>query len=104
MPESGEVRLTTEYLDKQLRGKIVTDWVFCSGKHTDEFPPGYEEFISKLPLRMEYVSCKGKFIYFQFERDVAILHSMMMIRARERPTRDKLPTMSRARYLYQRPS
>jgi len=78
MPESGEVRLTTEYLDKQLRGKIVTDWVFCSGKHTDEFPPGYEEFISKLPLRMEYVSCKGKFIYFQFERDVAILHSMMM--------------------------
>jgi formamidopyrimidine-DNA glycosylase len=78
MPESAEVRLTTEFLDKELRGKMVTDWVFCSGKHTEEFPKGYEEFLSKLPLRIERVCCKGKFIYFQFDKDVAILHSMMM--------------------------
>lgn len=82
MPEGPECRLTVDYLNKVLRGKKVLDWVFCGGGYTEEDPVGFQDFDSALPLKVEEVSCKGKFIYFTLTNDVGqeyyILHSLMM--------------------------
>jgi|UniRef100_A0A6C0IZD0 DNA-formamidopyrimidine glycosylase len=81
MPESAEVRLTVDYLNKFFQDNTVVSWVFCGGKYTDIYPEGYEEFDESLPLKISEVNCKGKFIYFILDNDdktFYILHSLMM--------------------------
>jgi formamidopyrimidine-DNA glycosylase len=81
MPESAEVKLTVNYLNKFFQGKEIISWVFCGGKYTEEYPIGYEKFDLNLPLFVDKVSCKGKFIYFILKNDdnnFYILHSLMM--------------------------
>lgn len=82
MPESAEVRLTTEFLDSVLRSKIISEWNFVGGKYTDNPPEGYSQFDNALPLVVQSVQCKGKFIYFTLQcsdgKHYYILHSLMM--------------------------
>ena len=84
MPEGPEVLRTVEYLSRVLEGNILSEWIFCGGKHTEIPPDGYNGFDSNLPMVVESVSCKGKFIYFTLapvsNREVKfyILHSLMM--------------------------
>lgn len=81
MPESAEVKLTTEYLKEVLENKIVTDWVFLSGKYKKKSPIGFNEFEENLPLIIESVECKGKFIYFTLFNENGyfyIFHSLRM--------------------------
>jgi formamidopyrimidine-DNA glycosylase len=82
MPESAEVRLTVDYLNSFFKGNIIKEWIFCGGKFTDNYPIGYEEFDAYLPLKVEEVCCKGKFIYFILTNDNSkkfyIMHSLMM--------------------------
>jgi DNA-formamidopyrimidine glycosylase len=81
MPESAEVKLTTEYLQSKLENKIITDWVFIGGKYENKYPDGFEDFEYNLPLIVENVQCKGKFIYMTvFNEDgyFYILHSLRM--------------------------
>ena len=82
MPEGPECRLTIDYLNKELRGRKVLDWVFCGGGYTEEDPDGFQAFDDALPLTVKNVSCKGKFIYFILVDNEGnehyILHSMMM--------------------------
>ena len=82
MPEGPECKTTVDYLNKNLQGKIIKDWVFCGGKYPDAYPDGYIEFSNALPLMVKEVCCKGKFIYFILEDKEGvkyyILHSLMM--------------------------
>ena len=82
MPEGPECRLTVDYLTKVLQGKTIKDWVFSGGKYTDVYPDGFQEFDIALPLVVEDVGCKGKFIYFKLVNDIGehfyIMHSLMM--------------------------
>lgn len=81
MPESAEVKLTTEFLDRSMTGKIITSWEFISGQYSKNDPEGYEEFYDSLPLLVEEVSCKGKFIYLKCHNEFKrfyILHSMRL--------------------------
>lgn len=81
MPESSEVRLTTEFLNDYLSNTCITNWSFISGKYEEEKPEGYEEFIDELPLLVEGVYCKGKFIYFVLFNDNGcfyVMHSLRM--------------------------
>jgi DNA-formamidopyrimidine glycosylase len=64
MSEGPETRLTTDYLNKSLKDKKIIDWVFSGGKYIENYPKGFEEFDKNLPLIVEDVKCKGKFIYF----------------------------------------
>ena len=41
MPESAEVKLTTEYLKSKLENKIITNWVFTSGQYEEKDPNGF---------------------------------------------------------------
>ena len=82
MPEGPECRITTEELNHLMVGKTIEDWVFFGGRYTDTPPEGYACFDCALPLVVESVECKGKFIYFTL-RDTDgkaqyILHSLMM--------------------------
>ena len=81
MPESAEVKLTVDYLNKFFKGNIIKEWIFCGGKYTDNYPNGYDEFDAYLPLKVEQVECKGKFIYFILtnkNKKIYIMHSLMM--------------------------
>jgi DNA-formamidopyrimidine glycosylase len=63
MSEGPETRLTIDYLNKSLKDKKIIDWVFSGGKYIENSPNGFEEFDKNLPLKVDYVKCKGKFIY-----------------------------------------
>ena len=81
MPEGPEVKLTTEYLQKELSNKIISKWEFVSGQYENKYPEGYEEFEKSLPLIVEEVQCKGKLIYiscYNEHRHFYILHSLRM--------------------------
>jgi len=82
MPEAPEVRLTIDFLNKVLQNNMITEWTFCGGRYADAYPEGYEEFDAALPLLVEEVCCKGKFIYFILSDDEGdqyyIMHSLMM--------------------------
>ena len=42
MPESAEVKLTTEYLKDTLENRIINEWVFCDGsKYQDKKTNGF---------------------------------------------------------------
>lgn len=81
MPESAEVKLTTDYLKSKLDNKIITAWTFTSGQYEDTTPSGFEEFEKNLPVIVEDVQCKGKFIYITMFNEHGyfyILHSLRM--------------------------
>jgi formamidopyrimidine-DNA glycosylase len=82
MPEAVEVKLTTDFLSNNLVGKTITKWLFCSAKYADVNPSGYREFHSSLPMIVQEVNCKGKFIYISCKSEEGrvfyILHSMML--------------------------
>lgn len=89
MPEVSEVKLTTEYLEKTLSGKIITDWKFLSGKYHDAEPSGFNSFYNELPSMVSEIKCKGKLIYmhcFNEFHEFYILHNMHMTGSwREKP-------------------
>ena len=77
MPESPEVKLTTEYLKSKLENSVIVDWVFTRKKN----PNGFDKFTYALPLIVENVECKGKFIYFTLFNETGyfyVLHSLRM--------------------------
>jgi formamidopyrimidine-DNA glycosylase len=78
MPEAAEVKKTVDYLNSVLKDRLITEWIFYSGKYSEEDPDGYIEFCNALPLKVDSVNCKGKFIYFTLQGGWYILHSLMM--------------------------
>ena len=81
MPESAEVKLITEYLKLNLENKIISNWNFINGKYEQKLPIGFDEFEQNLPLIVENVECKGKFIYFTLFNEQGyfyIMHSLRM--------------------------
>ena len=91
MPESSEVKLITEYISSILENKMITDWNIISGSYTENPPDGFENFRCNLPLLVESVKCKGKFIYFTLfneDKRVYVLHSLRLT-GRWQPFEDK---------------
>jgi DNA-formamidopyrimidine glycosylase len=81
MPEGPEVKLTTEFLNKTLSNQIISKWIFVEGKYKHNNPDGFEEFDKELPVLVEEVNCKGKFIYFKCfneHKRFYILHSLRL--------------------------
>ena len=68
-------------MNEYLSNTCITDWNFFSGKYNDEAPEGFEEFSHELPMIVEGVYCKGKFIYFVLFNDKGyfyVMHSLRM--------------------------
>lgn len=80
MPESPEVKLTTEYLNETLTDCIITSWDIIKGKYLEIGAPGFENFEMNLPMLVESVKCKGKFIYFTLYNEDGMIYIMHSLR------------------------
>jgi DNA-formamidopyrimidine glycosylase len=76
MPEGGEVRgfvdSIVNFLGENAELQNVT---LVSGRYTKKPPEGFDSLT--LPLVIEKVSCKGKFIYFTFQKSDAVIFSTL---------------------------
>lgn len=69
MPESVEVKITTESLHKNLAGKTLESIEFYPNSKFSIYNDRYQSlqnFQYQLPLKLDEVNCKGKTIYFKF--------------------------------------
>jgi DNA-formamidopyrimidine glycosylase len=68
MPEGPEVKYLVDKLNRKLKNKILKNITIKSGRYQKHgHPTGFDNFVNELPLKIESVNCKGKFIYFLFE-------------------------------------
>lgn len=77
MPEGPECRIITDYLRKTILNKTITNWVFCNGKYTDDYPVGYKLFNQNLPFLITDIQCKGKMVYFILKDEEDIEHYIL---------------------------
>lgn len=79
MPEGPEVTRVARDLDIYLKNKTLLNINILSGsKYVKKAPNNYQEFIDKLPLKIEGVKNKGKLIYFVFEKYNYMLNHLIM--------------------------
>src|SRR5579872_2000627 len=67
MPEVSEVALTTDILNKYLKGKKLISVKINSGRYTTHPLEGVNDFKKKLPMKLVKVDSMGKFIWFEFK-------------------------------------
>ena len=79
MPEGPEVKTITDELVKILNNKTLTNISILGGRYKKNGNPEmFEEFISKLPMKINNVRCKGKFIWFELEYNWTIWNTLGM--------------------------
>ncbi len=67
MPEVSEVALTAEILNKNLKGAIILDVTFESGRYTKTKPINTNPFLDEIKqstFKVSKVDSIGKFIWF----------------------------------------
>lgn len=100
MPEGPEVRSLVDEIDLEFGGfsKIkndnipvwkLTDMKILSGRYMKETPDKYDEITKLLPLALQEINCKGKFIYFKLENSIS-LWSTLGLQGRWRVSRSSL--------------
>ena len=77
MPEGPEVKTTVDFL-KSYEGKKLTNLSVVSGRYTRKPIDNINNPNWRLPLFLESVNCKGKFIYFCFKGDVFFFNTLGM--------------------------
>ena len=77
MPEGPEVKTTVDFL-KSYEGKKLTKLTVLSGRYTKKPIENMNNPNWKLPLNLQNVDCKGKFIYFSFQEDVFFFNTLGM--------------------------
>ena len=80
MPEGPECHTLSAAMDKNLGGgKYALEGVeIISGRFASTPPEGLDELARRLPLALEAVRCKGKFIYFQMASNVSLWSTLGM--------------------------
>lgn len=65
MPEGPELRHSRDFLRKHLLGRHVTGFQRCAtGRYAGRPPDGFSEVIEGLPLQVESVDTRGKFMWW----------------------------------------
>ncbi|BCS83271.1 glycosylase [Cotonvirus japonicus] len=64
MPEEPEIALTSDILNKYIKGKTMIDIEFISGRYSRKDPQGFKDFLDNLPLKVNKIDTKGKFLWF----------------------------------------
>jgi len=68
MPEGAETKRFVDQLNQVLKGKSLSKIKILSGRYAKHGnPDGLQYFEKLLPLKVEEISCKGKFIYWKFK-------------------------------------
>ena len=77
MPEGPEVKTTVDFL-KQFEKKTLTRFEILTGRYTKKPIHNINNPGWKTPIKLEGVNCKGKFIYFSFEKDIHFFSTLGM--------------------------
>ena len=68
MPEGPEVKVVTDGMNCFFQDRVLIDVDIIGGRYKTHGPPKkYQEFKNGLPLEIEKINCKGKFIWFSFK-------------------------------------
>jgi DNA-formamidopyrimidine glycosylase len=68
MPEGPEVKRFVDQLNHILDNSILTKIKIISGRYAKHSKPdGWDAFEQLLPLKIDKINCKGKFIYWTFQ-------------------------------------
>lgn len=78
MPEGPEVRITVEQLNKLVTKQQLVAVNINSGRYSKKVPSGFHNFIEQLPLKLDKICCKGKFIWFEFEKGHYMFNTLGM--------------------------
>ena len=77
MPEVMEIRKYADFINNLLKGKNLTDVNIISGRYKKHNAfESYETFKKMLPLKLLSVNTKGKFIYFEFDKNHYLLNTL----------------------------
>ena len=77
MPEGPEVKTTVDFL-KMYKGKLLTTVTVLSGRYTKKPINNINNPSWRLPLLLESVDCKGKFIYILFDNGYSLWNTLGM--------------------------
>lgn len=70
MPEGPEVKRYVDQLNAEAAGQLLKGIEIVSGRYSHHGPPsGLQKFSQNFPILLKDIKCKGKFIYFNFEKD-----------------------------------
>lgn len=78
MPEAPEVRRIVDQMEPLIVGKTLKDITFQSGRYMKKLPDGYKSILADLPLKINKLNCKGKFIYFEMDSRWSIWNTLGM--------------------------
>jgi len=78
MPEGPECTRTARQVNRYVKGLTMVNVNIVSGRYTKKLPDGFDEFISFLPLKVQEVTVKGKFIYWLLDKDISIWTTLGM--------------------------
>ena len=78
MPEGPEVKVITDELNKLLKNQVLNNINILGGRYKNKLPEGYNDFKINLPLKIKTINCKGKFIWFNLEKDWTIWNTLGM--------------------------
>ena len=71
MPESAEVRILTDQLNRSFGGQSLLGIDIVGGRYLKEPIQKFHQLI--YPMRGTTFNCKGKFLYWTFNNDDAVL-------------------------------
>ena len=72
MPELVEVFTMSDKINKKIENHILEDINIISGRYTKKLPKNYEKFKKDLPLKINTITSKGKFIYILLDNGYSI--------------------------------
>lgn len=78
MPEGPEVKVITTELNQHLENSILKEFVVLGGRFIKTPIENIDTFQSNLPLKINSVNCKGKFIWFDLENNWSIWNTLGM--------------------------
>lgn len=79
MPEGPEVTIISEGLNLQLKGKTLLEINIIKGsRYVKKAPDNYNKICELLPLKINSINCKGKFIYWDLGNNIYMYNTLGM--------------------------
>jgi len=77
MPEVIEIRKYTDFINNSFANKKLIDINIINGRYKKHKSFDlYNQVKNLLPLKLLNVNCKGKFIYWTFEKEFYLLNTL----------------------------
>ncbi len=77
MPEGVEVSLFARSLNQYLKNKTIKNVEVLSGRYTKKSVEGLDSFKLELPLQVDEINNKGKFIYWKFKDSSRVMFNTL---------------------------